>query len=113
MSKKTITILFLILAVAVIVANAVIRRLHFNQGIMIFIEIMALVIMGFILLVWIFLVYSTIIMRRKNEFILNLEYPVDISNSPIISIIVPARNEERNIRRCLVRQCHINPMIDD
>lgn len=102
MSKKTITeIFFLILAVGVIVAHAVVRRSHFNQGIMIFIEVMALVVMAFILLVWIFLIFSTIIARRKAEFVLNLAYPVDIPASPKISIIVPARNEEHNIRRCL------------
>ncbi|MFQ6052541.1 MAG: glycosyltransferase, partial [Candidatus Hydrothermarchaeota archaeon] len=90
---------FLILAVSVIAAHAVFRRSPLNSFIMISLEVMALVFMGFILLVWMRIFLLTIIARRK--FALTLEYPVDISGSEKISIIVPARNEERNIRRCL------------
>jgi len=85
--------------VVITVANAFIRHLHFKQGITMFIEIAAIVVMALILLTWMRIVISGIIMRRK--FTLNLEYPVDIPNSPKISIIVPARNEEHNIHRCL------------
>ena len=97
--KKITTIFFLILVVGIIVANAFIRRLHFNQGITMFIEIATIVVMALILLTWVRIPISAIIIRRK--FTLSLEYPVDIPNSPQISIIVPARNEEHNIRRCL------------
>jgi chlorobactene glucosyltransferase len=97
--KKITNIFFLILAVGIIVANAFIRRLHFKQGITMFIEIAAIVVMALILLTWVRIFISVIISRRK--FILNLEYPVNIPNSPKISIIVPARNEENNIHRCL------------
>ena len=97
--KKITTVFFLILVVGIIVANAFIRRLHFNQGITMFIEIATIVVMALILLTWVRIPISAIIIRRK--FTLSLEYPVDIPNSPQISIIVPARNEEHNIRRCL------------
>jgi chlorobactene glucosyltransferase len=73
--------------------------LHFNQGITTLTEIAAIVVMALILLTWVRIVISGIIMRRK--FTLNLEYSVNIPNSPKISIIVPARNEEDNIRQCL------------
>jgi len=55
------------------------------------IEIVAIVFMALILLVWARIIISEIIMRKK--FTLNLEYPVDIPNSPKISIIVPARSQ--------------------
>ncbi|MFQ6043773.1 MAG: glycosyltransferase [Candidatus Poribacteria bacterium] len=98
-NKRITTTFFLILLVGIIAAHAFIRRLHFNQGITVLIEIAAIIVMGLILLIWARIVIAGIIMRKK--FTLDLEYPVDIPNSPKISIIVPARNEEDNIRRCL------------
>lgn len=98
-SKRITTIFVLILVVGIIVANAFIRRSNFDQGIKMLIEIAAIVVMALILLTWVRIPISAIIVRRK--FTLSLEYPVDIPNSSQISIIIPARNEERNIRRCL------------
>ena len=97
--KRIIEIFFLIFVIGIIVANAFIYRSNFDQIIKISTEITTLVVMVLILLFWI--QHFILGITNRSSFTLRLKYSVDIPNPPKLSIIVPARNEENDIRRCL------------
>ena len=61
-----------------------------------------MIVAGPLFTLWVFflLVWQTKALTSDRRF-LALERPLDLESYPMISVIVPARNEERNIVRCV------------
>ena len=64
-------------------------------------KIVMLIIMTLIAAVWVVRHIHISIVNRRGPFIRKGISPASIENPPFVSIIVPARNEEHNIVKCL------------
>ncbi len=61
-----------------------------------------------ILGVWIQRLYLAITYKKREFFLGDGTYPTPGADAPLVSILVPARNEERNIGNCLGSLCKLD-----
>lgn len=97
MSKKYRLIIFL--AVSAIFFILFFYQWRISHNIWESLRIPSLLFMIYLLLVFILVVVSAITDLKKYS--IGLDFPADMSEFPSLSVIIPARNEELNIRRCL------------
>lgn len=67
-----------------------------------------LLLMLSVLGVWIYRFYLAIVAKHREFFLNTGAYPAAPKDSPLVSILIPARNEERNIGNCLESLCKLN-----
>ena len=61
-----------------------------------------------ILGVWIYRFYLAVVYKHREFFLETDFYPPAPENAPLVSILIPARNEERNIGNCLESLCNLD-----
>ncbi len=67
-----------------------------------------LLLMLSILGVWVYRYYLAIVSKHREFFLQTDTYPHALNNAPLVSILIPARNEERNIGNCLESLCALD-----
>ena len=58
--------------------------------------------------IWVYRFYLAIVSKHREFFLETDTYPPAPQNSPLVSILIPARNEERNIGNCLESLCNLD-----
>ncbi len=67
-----------------------------------------LIVMLAVLAMWIYRLYEALTSKRKNHYLAPGMYPPVPKDVPLVSILIPARNEERNIGKCVESLCGLD-----
>ena len=67
-----------------------------------------LLLMLSVLGIWVYRFYLAIVSKHREFFLETDSYPPAPDNVPLVSILIPARNEERNIGNCLESLRHLD-----